>query len=189
MKIGQSAVDESREEAAPLLPGRSSEVEEWRGIEGYLNYEVSDQGRVRNQETGRLVVQSKISQGYMIVNLRKNGEGKSHLVHRLVLRAFKRPMRSDQRVTRHLNGVKTDNRLENLTWGDWVEIMADRVIHGTLTNGEKVGSAKLTAEQVRAIRERYARGGIPQSALAGEYGVRQSLINRIIHSKLWRHLK
>ena len=50
--------------------------------------------------------------------------------------------------------------------------------------GEKSGSAKLNADQVRQIRRSYA----PQSVLAVRYGVSQSNGCAIVNRKTWRHI-
>lgn len=55
---------------------------------------------------------------------------------------------------------------------------------------EQVGSAhanaKVTDEQVRAIRERYAAGGISQQALGALFGVHQGTISKIVLGKTYR---
>ena len=53
-------------------------------------------------------------------------------------------------------------------------------------HGEQAGSAKLTAEQVRAIRREYASGIVTQAALGKRYGVSQPSISLIISKKHWR---
>lgn len=60
-------------------------VEEWRTIEGFENYEVSNLGRVRRVE---YIKQREDFNGYPIVSLYKGGEGKTAKVHRLVAQAF-----------------------------------------------------------------------------------------------------
>ena len=54
--------------------------------------------------------------------------------------------------------------------------------------GESNRSAKLTAEKVSAIRERYSAGGVTQSALASELGVCPGTISAIICNTIWRHI-
>jgi len=51
--------------------------------------------------------------------------------------------------------------------------------------GEAHWNAKLTEEDVEAIRKRY-EGGEHQVDLAREYGVSRSLVNKIIKGKAWR---
>lgn len=54
--------------------------------------------------------------------------------------------------------------------------------------GERHHRAKLTADDVRAIRARYAAGERTQVQLAAEYGVRQTTISMIILRRVWTHL-
>lgn len=53
--------------------------------------------------------------GYLAVALTKDGVTKYHFVHRLVAKAF---LNNDQLLpeVNHKNGIKTDNRVENLEW-------------------------------------------------------------------------
>lgn len=50
------------------------------------------------------------------------------------------------------------------------------------------GVCKLTETQVRAIRERYAAGGITQEAIAKEHEVTEPTINKIITRRSWPHV-
>jgi hypothetical protein len=51
---------------------------------------------------------------------------------------------------RHLDGNRSNNRLDNLAWGTPLENGADKARHGT-AKGERNGRAKLTAAKVRRI--------------------------------------
>lgn len=51
--------------------------------------------------------------------------------------------------------------------------------------GSRHGMAKLTAEQVREIRARYAAGGITQEQLGNEYGVSGAHVCGIIKGRFW----
>ena len=63
-------------------------IESWMLINGYNNYEVSSIGRVRNNESGRILKIRMDTKGYVIYNLSKNGKAKNNRVHRLVAEAF-----------------------------------------------------------------------------------------------------
>jgi DNA-binding MarR family transcriptional regulator len=54
--------------------------------------------------------------------------------------------------------------------------------------GEQSMKAKLTAQQVREIRSRYAAGGTVYRELAAEYGVEVSAISRIVRRDTWTHI-
>lgn len=79
-----------------------------------------------------LVPQVVINTGYEQVKLYEDGTHRFRRVHHLVLEAFVGP-RPAGMETRHLNGVRADNRLENLAWGTPTENAADKIRHGTAT--------------------------------------------------------
>lgn len=47
---------------------------------------------------------------------------------------------------------------------------------------------KLTPEQVVAIRACAARGGVPQTAIATEYGVSQKCVSEIVRRRIWKRV-
>ena len=59
---------------------------------------------------------------------------------------------------------------------------------GRQVRGDDHGCAKLTAEVVRAIRERYTSGGITQKELGAEYGVGRANVSLILSRKIWQHI-
>lgn len=87
----------------------------WKQIEGYEKYSVSDTGLVRNDLTGKTLLPYTTKRGYLRINLTENGVQKKHLVHRLVAQAFI-PNPENFDTVDHINGVKADNRVENLQW-------------------------------------------------------------------------
>lgn len=123
---------------APVEP---LENELWRQAPGYEGlYAVSSMGRVFSFERvypsgwrrgPRLLRLFLTKAGYLKVDL-KDMESRrtSWQVHRLVALAFHGAPQPGQMV-RHLNGVRTDNRLENLAWGTRSENAYDSVRHGT----------------------------------------------------------
>lgn len=116
------------------------DMPEWRSIPGYPRHEVSSDGRVRSlpgkRAAGKILSARIMSTGYAAVTLDRDGQKSNHLVHGLVLLAFVGP-RPPGLVTRHLNGISTDNSVSNLTWGTQSENMYDRVRHGTHPNAAK----------------------------------------------------
>lgn len=85
-------------------------------IEGHPGYIACDDGTIINTNTGEVVNGSTKRTGYIEVVLKnKEGATKSCLVHRLIATAFIGAPGPGQEVN-HINGVKTDNRVENLEW-------------------------------------------------------------------------
>ena len=90
--------------------------ERWHKCEvPYTRYEVSNLGRVRNAHTGQVLRLRKCRSGYFDVLLNYKGQEKRFYVHSLVATAFVEGWREGLEVN-HKNGVKTDNRAENLEW-------------------------------------------------------------------------
>lgn len=94
----------------------------WKSIEGYEDkYEISNLGRIKSlsDNKGRkreLILNPRISKnGYLFLNLWKNSHGTPKKIHRLVAEAFC-PKNENPQCVNHINGVKTDNRAENLEW-------------------------------------------------------------------------
>ena len=87
----------------------------WKTIPGYENYDVSDEGNVRNRRTGQVLTPSESRGGYLKVNLRSEGVARSAKIHRLVAENFIANDR-DRTVVNHIDGNKSNNRVDNLEW-------------------------------------------------------------------------
>ena len=84
----------------------------WKTIEGFENYEVSDNGKVRSKKTGRVLKNSVAPNGYLRVNLRANNQSYTRYVHRLVALNF---LKGEGQVN-HIDGNKSNNNVKNLEW-------------------------------------------------------------------------
>lgn len=132
--------------------------ESWKMISDCPDYEVSTTGRIRritswygrNRVNRNMFLSLDSSRSYLQVTLFRLGNRKRYLVHRLVALAFLGP--ANGRQTNHKNGVKKDNRVENLEWVTCSEngLHAYRV--GLIQMGEQHHRAKLSDWQIRVIR-------------------------------------
>ena len=101
-------------------------TENWKSIPGFPFYEVSDLGRVRALDRpihpvsggvyikpGRIMKLGRPRNVYPIVRL----DGRTHLVHRLVAKAFlPEPENESQNTVNHKDGKRDNNTPANLEW-------------------------------------------------------------------------
>ena len=159
-------------------------MEQWLDVVEFEGlYEVSNHGQVRSVKTGKLkkiTTDKKTNRPFL--NIWKKNKQSVIRIHKLVLEAFvgKKP---DGMECCHNDGNPFNNHISNLRWDTPKNNHADKVKHGTTNRGERCGTAKLTLEQVRAIR----KDDRLQKIIAKEYEVQQSLISRIKNGVRWQH--
>ena len=91
-------------------------MEEFKKIDDYENYEISNMGNVRNTDTNMILKPCKNrDDGYFRVSLSKNNIRKTFLIHRLVGFAFI-PNPQNLPCIDHINQDKTNNSISNLRW-------------------------------------------------------------------------
>ena len=94
--------------------------EKWMLIDGYINYYVSNFGRVINMTTKQILKPSITSNGYKSVALYSRVK-KVFAVHRLVAFAFIDNYEKDRKNVDHKNHNKLDNNVNNLRWATTTE--------------------------------------------------------------------
>ena len=90
-------------------------ADKWKDIKGYESlYQVSNNGKVRNKKTGK-ILKAGISGGYYMVALSKNNRAHSYTVHKLVMENHNRNPREDE-VINHIDSNKLNNNIDNLEY-------------------------------------------------------------------------
>lgn len=184
-------------------------MEIWKPVIGHEDkYEVSNLGNVRSIDrtveqvscqgtpcTRRLKgkqLKPKTTQfGYYSVNLYTVSSGRSDtFIHRIVAEAFI-PNPEGKTQVNHINGIKKDNRIENLEWvtpSENVQHSYSIGIHKVST-GENHGLTKISEEDVRFIRENFKKRDPIYGAtgLGKRFGVCPQTVLNIVNQKTWQY--
>ena len=156
--------------------------EEWRDIPGIKTHQVSSIGRVRNKKNGNVLKNHRTHNGYFYSRIHKN----TTTVNRLVCLAFHGTPPTPLYQAAHRNGIRTDNRPDNLRWLTRSENYQDQIIHNTSKRGEGHHLNKLKDSDVIRIRE--LAGTMKQSEIGKLFGIRGNAVSRIINRKRWGHI-
>jgi hypothetical protein len=153
--------------------------EEWRAIPVYTPYMVSNMGRIKDDKN-RLIISVSKQKTYKSIAIPQKGIYKTLRIHRLVLEVFDRLPKSYE-VARHLNGIETDNRLENLAWGTQSQNAKDAFEH----NRRKRPNTRLDKEKVKFIRGcEYHRGLYKK--LSEKFNIHESTIRSVREYRSWK---
>lgn len=91
----------------------------WKQIEGYENYLISDKGDIFSKHLGRKTILIVRDDGYVVTSLWKNNKSKNVYVHRLVMETFSPDNKKE--TVNHIDGDKTNNHISNLEWATYKE--------------------------------------------------------------------
>lgn len=162
----------------------------WKAIKDYPKYEISNRGRVRSyvlNNNGTILRPIPQSKGYRHIFLSENNTSKNILIHTLVLTAFvsERPVNYQ---CNHKNGIKADNRLENLEWVTGRENIIHSFKNGLRKPyfGDRHHSAKLKESNINEIRQLAIHNS--NRRIAKMFNVSPSTINQVVRGLIWKRV-
>jgi hypothetical protein len=166
-------------------------MEIWKPVVGFESeYHVSNLGRLMTVKQGsgarygRILKPGYSQKGYVQYTLGKYGG--RHSAHLLVMQAFF-GSKPDGMEINHINGIKDDNRLENLEYCT----KSQNKLHATKFlnkgRGESHGNSKITDEIVREIR-RLGHTGLSHREIAARFNITRTNVSYILKGDAWSHV-
>mgnify|MGYP003404826262 FL=1 len=166
----------------------------WESVIGFEGiYEVSNLGRVKSvnrilyksddkiQKRKEKFMKAKLKgNGYFQFCLSKNGIKKYISTHRLISLAFI-PNPKNKTQVNHKNGIKTDNRIENLEW----VTHSENALHSSIILGNKPSNKIVTRENVFEILSTTKKHGY-RIMLSKKLGISIGCIKKILAGILCR---
>ena len=178
-------------------------MEEFRFISESKNYMISNLGNVKSLITNKILKPAKDNKGYLRCGLMINGKLTTLKVHRLVSIAFI-PNHENKLQVNHKNGIKHDNKVENLEWVTNKENQIHAIENGLtpkidedfkrkcvnkyIKKGSEKVNTKLNEDLVLEIRMKFNPKIYTRKMLAKEYNVTESCIKDILLRKSWKHI-
>lgn len=177
--------------------GNCEEFRDIPGWEGY--YQVSNLGTVRSVDRavgsvtgkvyyrkGKVLKQLLNEDGYMVVNIARNGKDRTIGVHRAMALAFI-PNPENKPMVNHLNAIRTDNRLDNFEWCTNAENVKHSFNLGLSSNkGDKHPRRVLTMEMVRGIRAELESGKSP-AEVANIFDIKRRNVYAVRDRQNWNY--
>lgn len=173
-------------------------MEQWKQIQGYPKYMVSDYGRVKSfvhkdekiltPRIGKKHLKSVRHLPYLYVALYNNGKPKGFLLHRLVAIHFI-PNTYNLPQVNHIDNNVSNNKIDNLEW----VTPSQNVLHSIINFGRKErrgvdnNKSKFKELEILEIRRIYPIVK-SQRRIAKMFGVTQSAIKQIVNIKSWNHI-
>ncbi len=162
-------------------------MKQWKPHETFPDYKFSSDGEVTNFRRGKEIplIGTKCGMGYRAIDFRVDGKTmKREYIHRVVCRLFNGLPEIGMQC-RHLDGNIYNNKAINLAWGTALENMHDKILHGTVGNGEKNPMAVLTYEKVAEMRRIREASNTPYYVIARDFGVSTMTAFRAVTKRAW----
>lgn len=177
--------------------------ETWVSVKyfGGITHQISNMGRVKSlrrkgNKMDKVLKPNKIRSSnddpanyYLLFHLTCNKENIYKLGHVLVAEHFIDNPENKSQVN-HKNGIKRDNRQDNLEWNTQVEnlLHSYRELGRKKVVGVNHGLAKMTDDKVREARLIYTNENMSFRKLAGVYGISANTMASIIKKETWKHV-
>ena len=161
-------------------------------IKEFPRYSITNDGKIWSDISYKWL-KPLTGRKYLYVDLYKNNQSFKKSVHCLVLETFIGLCPKGMQAC-HNNGIKTDNRLENLRWDTHSNNQRDRIKHGTSNCGKQINYGesnhfcRLTESDVKIIIYMWKTNLFTQGEIANIYNVKNNTVSMIVNRKRWKYL-
>lgn len=153
-------------------------------IKGYDNYEITEEGKVINIKSGRVLKPEIIWDGYERVTLSDRGKTTRVRVHRLVAEHFLPNDDPNKNQVNHKDGNRRNNSKENLEWVTCKE----NINHGKRSLGSNHYCAKLNDDIVKSVCCLIQKGLTRGRVLKNHPEVSKTQFDDIRRRRSWKHV-
>ena len=177
----------------------------WKDVEGFEDfYKVSSFGNVQSKDRSVITKTGKVmffkgkklflslnGSGYntVCIKIRSLGISKSMTVHKLVATAFLTKKSTDTEIN-HIDGVKTNNSVENLEWCNHTHNIRHAFKTGLFTPKSAFiyPNSQLNKEQILEIRELFKTSDKKLTEIAKMYNVSREIISKLKNGRTYNNL-
>lgn len=171
--------------------------EQWKTIQNYPDYAVSNLGRIKRLTTRTCAKAGTIlktlgrskARPYLSVDLCYPGGRRTELVHRLVAIVFLGEPPFHGAEVNHIDADRGNAAVFNLEWVTSSDNQHHSYEHGLQTaKGESNGQAKLKEGEVLEMRALHSTSGVDVETLAELYGIHKRMALDVVRRKSWAHI-
>lgn len=149
-------------------------------IVGFESYCITKDGRVWSFKSNKFLKPYKHPNGYFQVTLTNENRKEKKLIHRLVAESYIENHQNKEYVN-HLNGIKKDNRIENLEWST----PSENIKHAYDTNLRRSYVRKIDTKQIPTIMK-MRNEGLSYKKISEHFSVSPMTIHNLIKRKTYR---
>ncbi len=156
----------------------------------YPNYLIYSDGRIFSLKYNKFLKKAIDKYGYFKIMVVNNKNRKYTTFHRIIAETFI-PNPENKPQVNHKNGIKTDNRVENLEWvtlKENIQHSIDNKLKSNFPKGSDMWNSKITDEEIKFIR-RLSLMNMRQIDIVNIVGFNRNLIYKVVNNLSYKNVK